>query len=157
MTATPVSIPVNKEAIRVLVIQHGQREAARIAGINENTVRSWALRYKWSTPTAATKTQPNGHSALVERVTDEIAECERETRLGLARYSKRAAKDAESASLRESPYVHKAAQVAGIAFKWDAKEQSNNTVVNVAILGVDPATVSVDTAPVIDVESGVSE
>ncbi len=146
MTATPV----NKEAIRVLVIQHGQREAARIAGLNENTVRSWAMRYHWSTPTAATKTQPNGHSALVDRVTDELAECERETRLGLARYSKRAAQDAEKASLREAPYVHKAAQVAGIAFKWDAKEQGNNTVVNVAILGIQPADVQVQT---LDVES----
>ena len=123
--------PVNKEAIRVLVIQHGQREAARIAGLNENTVRSWAMRYNWSTPTAATKTQPNGHSPLVERISDELADNERETRLSLSRYARRAARDAESASLRDAPYVKAAAQVAGITHKWnDTSTTANHFTLN---------------------------
>jgi transposase len=122
---------VNKEAIRVLVLQHGQREAARIAGLNENTVRSWAMRYNWSTPNAATKTQPNGHSALVERISDELQENERETRLSLSRYARRASKDAESASLKDAPYVKAAAQVAGITHKWnDTNTTANHFTLN---------------------------
>ena len=116
----------NKEAIRILVLEHGQREAARIAGLNENTVRSWAMRYNWSTPTAATKTQPNGHSALVERISDELSENERETRLSLSRYARRAAQDAEKASLRDAPYVKAAAQVAGITHKWGEQSSTSN-------------------------------
>ncbi len=131
MNATPVSIPVNKEAVRLLVIQHGQREAARIAGLNENTVRSWAMRYNWST---ATKTQPNGHSALVERVQDELAENEKETRLSLSRYARRASRDAEKATLREAPYVKQVADVAGKVHKWD--QQSPSTVFSLNVLNL---------------------
>ncbi len=159
MATTSNQIQVSKEAVRLLVIQHGQREAARIAGINENTVRSWAMRYKWSTPTAATKTQPNGHSALVERISDELADNERETKLGLARHTTRAIR-AINKSVHPVKYTRQAndvAKTASIAFKWNDKEQSGNTVVNIALLGVDPASVSVDAAPVIDVESGVLE
>ena len=36
---------VNKEAIKLLVQSEGTREAARLAGLNENTVLSWAHRY----------------------------------------------------------------------------------------------------------------
>ena len=137
-----MATPVNKEAIRVLVIQHGQREAARIAGLNENTVRSWAMRYKWSTPTAATKTQPNGHSALVERISDELAENERETRLSFSRYARRAAKDSEGATLKDARYVHKAAQVAGIVHQWG--EGKANTGFTLNVLNVNTFDVSVE-------------
>ncbi len=43
-----------------------------------------------------------------------LQEHERETRLSLARSARRMAKDAEQATLRKAPYVHKAAQVASI-------------------------------------------
>jgi uncharacterized protein YjcR len=135
MSATPV----NKEAIRVLVLQHGQREAARIAGLNENTVRSWALRYKWSTPNSASKVQPNGHSPLVERIADELAEAERETKLSLARSVKHLAKKTEKTTLKQSGNVKNVAQTAAIVHRWDQKDQaSGNVVVNVAILGISP-------------------
>src|SRR5437870_2342300 len=38
---------INKEAVKTLVVLHGQREAARIAGLNENTVLAWCRRYGW--------------------------------------------------------------------------------------------------------------
>jgi transposase len=141
MTATPV----NKEAIRVLVIQHGQREAARIAGLNENTVRSWARRYKWSTPNSASKVQPNGHSPLTAHLESEMQRKERETRLGLATYAEKQSKHlATKGKLKDSGHFKNVTSGAGILHKWDAKEQNQgNVVVNVAILGVDPSEVSV--------------
>ena len=50
------------------------------------------------------------------------------------------AKDAEQATLRESPYVHKAAQVASITHGWgnqdkNANPNSNpNTILNLGVL-----------------------
>lgn len=42
--------PVDREAVRVLAIELGAREAARRLGLNEDTVCSWARRYKWNLP-----------------------------------------------------------------------------------------------------------
>ncbi len=152
---------VIKDQVRTIYYSNGRNlsEASRLANVPIDRAEKWKEREHWDNVT--TKREMSELSEAVRSVADnvanEIADCERETRLGLARYSKRAAKSAEEASLRDAPYVHKAAQVAGIAFKWDTKEQANNTVVNVAILGVDPASVSVDTSPVIDVDSTMSE
>ncbi len=138
---------VNKEAVRLLVIQHGQREAARIAGLNEDTVCSWAKRYGWS---IASKPQANGHSALVERVVGEMERLESETRSSLARSAARMSREAEKAELKRSGEVHNVARTAAIVHRWDAKtENTQNVVVNVALLGVQPAEVS---ATVIDAD-----
>jgi hypothetical protein len=42
--------PVDREAVRVLAIELGAREAARKTGVNENTILSWSRRYKWNLP-----------------------------------------------------------------------------------------------------------
>src|SRR5262245_22423192 len=42
--------PVDREAVRVLAITLGAREAARKLGLNENTVLSWARRENWNLP-----------------------------------------------------------------------------------------------------------
>ena len=42
--------PVDREAVRVLAIELGAREAARKLGLNENTVLSWARRENWNLP-----------------------------------------------------------------------------------------------------------
>jgi Putative ATPase subunit of terminase (gpP-like) len=42
--------PVDREAVRVLAIELGAREAARRLGIKESTVLSWARRYNWKLP-----------------------------------------------------------------------------------------------------------
>lgn len=50
-TTTPQTrSPVDREAIRVLAIELGAREAARRTGVNENTILSWSRRYKWDLP-----------------------------------------------------------------------------------------------------------
>jgi hypothetical protein len=42
--------PVDREAIRLLAIELGAREAARRTNVNENTILSWSRRYKWDLP-----------------------------------------------------------------------------------------------------------
>ncbi len=148
-SAVTTTQKVNKEAVRLLVIQHGQREAARIAGLNEDTVCSWAKRYGWS---IASKPQANGHSALVDNVAAQLQEHERKTKLGLAKYaSDKAAELAGRGKLTDSGHFKNVAGGASIVHRWDAKsENSQNVVVNVALLGVQPHEVS---ATVIDVDS----
>jgi hypothetical protein len=58
---------------------------------------------------------------------------ERETRLSLARYARKASKDAEECTVRDAPLVHKVAQTAGIIHSWDANKEQTN-ILNVALL-----------------------
>lgn len=47
------------ENVKMLALQHGITEAARIAGVKRSTVKSWARRYDWQIPRANTpKLQP---------------------------------------------------------------------------------------------------
>jgi hypothetical protein len=55
-------LPVDREAVRVLAIELGAREAARRLGLNPNTVLSWAKRDNWELPNrkgGATKASAN--------------------------------------------------------------------------------------------------
>ena len=77
-----------------------------------------------------------------EIVLEELADNERETRLSLSRYAKRAAQDSENATLRDAPLVHKAAQVAGIVHKWnDTGAQGQSFTLNVLNMGAFGVTV----------------
>ena len=134
MTATPVS---KRELVRLLVIEHGQKRAAELSGEPYEKVRKWTQRGNW----LASQSVPNGVPATVDRISDELAECEHESRLSLARSVKRLSKDAEEATLRHSGEVKNVAQTAAIVHKWDAKSTQANVMVNIALLGVDPGEV----------------
>jgi Putative ATPase subunit of terminase (gpP-like) len=92
---------VQLETIKTLVALHGQRKAARIAGLNANTVRSWAKRYGWASFTpknqsrerlsqveklAATDLQPIAIQSPVNAVVNEIASNRTRSKLALSRY-----------------------------------------------------------------------
>jgi hypothetical protein len=49
-TKSQTKPPVDREAVRVLAIELGAREAARRLKLNPNTVLSWARRYDWKLP-----------------------------------------------------------------------------------------------------------
>jgi ABC-type transporter MlaC component len=136
-----------QDQVRILAIQHGIPEASRISGIKQDTIYKWAKRKHWNITAHSQSVQTV--QSIPERLSDELADNERQTRLSLSRYAKKAAKASEEATLRDSPYVKQAAQTAAIVHRWDAKEQSQgNVVVNVAILGINPSEVR---AEVIDV------
>jgi hypothetical protein len=46
-TKPQTKLPVDREAVRVLAIELGVREAARRCGLSEDRVRKWSSRYKW--------------------------------------------------------------------------------------------------------------
>ena len=113
MNATPVS---KKELVKLLVIEHGQKVASELSGEPYEKVRKWTQRGNW----LASQSVPT--RAVVERISDELQDNERETRLSLSRYAKKAAKDSEGLSAREAPYVKAVAQTAGIVHKWGVEE-----------------------------------
>jgi hypothetical protein len=127
----------------MLAVAVGVREAARQMGISEDAVRQRSKREGWmaSPKTAArralakpvTSVSPNALSRAHAPV-NVLQEHERETKLSLARSARRMAKDAEQATLRESPYVHKAAQVASITHGWGNQDKNANTILNLGVL-----------------------
>ncbi len=121
MNATPVS----KEAIKLLVIQHGQREAARIAGLNEDTVCSWAHRYGWS---IASKPQARtGNSPTVERITDVLTERKAQSRSLLSEYQIKAATEA-AAHDKPLSITRQVNDLASIHSKvWPEEQTSGNS------------------------------
>jgi transposase len=62
-TRPQTNAPVDREAVRVLAIELGAREAARRLGLKESTVLSWARRYDWKLP----KRKGGGTSAITLR------------------------------------------------------------------------------------------
>ena len=131
MNATPVSI--NKEAVRVLVIQHGQREAARLAGLNEDTVCSWAHRYGWSN---ASKPQARtGNTPAIERISDVLAERKAQSRSLLSEYQVRAATEA-SAHPKPLSITRQVNDLASIHAKVWPEEQTASNVFSLNVLNL---------------------
>lgn len=130
--------PVNREAVRILALEHGLKRASELSGVAYETVKKWSQRQHWNVSVQHSQAIVPA-VPVADSVAAELQEHERETRLSLARYSARAAKDSEQLSVRQAPLVHKVAQVAGITHQWsDKREGQSNVMVNVALLGIDP-------------------
>lgn len=134
MNATPVS-KTQQELVRILVMEHGMQKASELSGVPYELVRQWESRRKRRAIKHAEKAgvtlSQSPVTIVAERISESLAEHERETRLSLARYARRAAADAEQASLRDAPLVHKAAQVAGLVHKWDSEKSGQTFTLNV--------------------------
>lgn len=130
---------VNKEAVKVLVQQNGIREGARIAGLNENTVLSWAHRYGWQ-PAINPQSAPSvrsGNGEISNRIADRLASNEKQTRLSLSRAHRIHAARAARGKLAPKETLQ-VAQGAAITHGWrQGKDQDQaNVAVNIAILSV---------------------
>ncbi len=138
----PAELDVDKEAVRVLVVAVGVREAARQCNLNENTVLAWANRGGWLQSVADAKER--ARAGQLQRSTETIltvqstaikpadalaatlAEGIKETKLGLTAYTARMAKQAAtSGNLEEAP-LYKA--VADIHGKMHPEVTTDNSV-----------------------------
>ena len=139
-----------RELVRLLYLEHGHQKAAQLANVEYDTVRQWAHRYGWN---AHSRSVTNVTKQIADTIQDELATSERETRLSLARSTKRLAKDSENVTLRDSGHVYTVAKTAAIVHRWDQKDQgTGNVVVNIALLGVDPSEVRVEGTTVDEAE-----
>ncbi len=125
-----------KEVVRLLTLEHGLKEAARLSGVSYDVVRQWSARGKWKHSHPVTSSSA---TVAADTVAAELQSHEKETRLSLARSTARMAKDAEQVTLRESKHVLNVAKTAAITHSWaDSKANQANVMVNVALLGIDP-------------------
>lgn len=137
MSATPV----DKNQARMLVADIGYQETAKRTGIAYATLRQWAKRYQWHKPPAIKTPRPltvtNVTASPVEAHAEALAEHERETRLSLARASRRMAKDCEELPVRHAKLAHTVAQTMAIVHRQgegSAGQNFNLNVLNLADL-----------------------
>jgi uncharacterized protein YjcR len=127
-TKPQTKLPVDREAVRVLAIELGAREAARRLGLNPNTVLSWSKRYNWELPNrrgGATKASANAIT-LQSKPGDVLLathkDLEERTKSGLARATARAAEAAAKAveplPVSNTAHLRDLAQSAARIFGW---------------------------------------
>src|SRR5215467_3421664 len=128
-------INCDKEAIKTLVVLHGQRKAARIAGLSENTVKSWALRYGWNKlpKPSPHSTHPIRTQSPAAIVADELSQNKARSTLALSRYSARAT---EEAALHPDKLgiAGKVKDVAGVHKTRWPEETAREQIINVDFL-----------------------
>ncbi len=121
----------------MLVADFGYQETAKRTGIKYDTLRKWAQRGKWNQPPAINKPGPHFVPTITTRPSDLHAtllnELERDTKLSLAKYSAKASKDAERATLRDSGHVKEVAQTAAIVHRWN-QDKGSTQILNIGIL-----------------------
>jgi len=112
----PANQPIEREAVRLLAIEHGVREAARMTGLNEDRVRQWSHRFRWLHNSQGAKS--NGAvTSVTTRPSDAhveaLAHHEGQTRLTLAKYASNAAA-AIHKSVHPTRYTKQARDIAGV-------------------------------------------
>lgn len=94
----PAALDVDKEQVRMLVLEVGCAEAARRLGIAHDTVRQWACRGRWIADRPASQPLPPTHRrpvTLVATPAQALADAYRDdriqTRLSMSRAARKAA------------------------------------------------------------------
>ena len=119
-----------KQLVRTLVIQHGQKKAADLSEVPYETVRKWTQRYHWLNNRDVPNV-PNPAKTIADNLESELSENKRETKLSLSRYARKASKDSEECTVKDAPLVHKVAQVASLVWPEENKPQN---ILNLGIL-----------------------
>lgn len=160
-----------REAVKVLAMAVGVREAARRMGLDEHRVLKWSQRdpagpwtlqpaaKQLSTPSVTGNTLreacPQNVLTPSAAFAEVMADDSKATRLAGSRYARRtlehAAKIAEDTpvlALAEAQNVKAVAATAALVHSWEAKQQQPQIMVNLALLGVAPEAV-----PYVDVQA----
>jgi Putative ATPase subunit of terminase (gpP-like) len=126
-------LPVDREAVRVLAIELGAREAARRLGLNPNTVLSWAKRDNWKLPSRKGGTTKASANAITLRskpgdvLLQTHKELEDRTKSGLAQATARAAEAAAEAAeplpVSNTSHLRDLAASAARIFGWDKTDK----------------------------------
>ena len=147
----PPPLSVDKEAVRVLVVAVGVREAARQMNLNENTVCAWSDRGGWldhlkpeNQPKLPASMQPTiaigaikPAEALVNTMQDDSKACRAATLRYGRRVIEKAADLAEESpldALSLAPDVSSAVKSAALAGEWQ-QPGGSSTVINIALIG----------------------
>ena len=155
----PAAIQVDKDQVKMLVLNLGVREAARQCGLNENTVLDWSRAGQWLSETRPTPAKLPPPASLVgpispikpaDAMANVLAENKKRTMLALSSYVAKTSEHAETLSgeeaLASAPSVKAVADIYG---KVWPEQQASGISLNFFTLSQDRDDVE---RPVIDVE-----
>ena len=134
-TKPQTKLPVDREAVRVLAIELGAREAARRVGVNESTVLSWARRDKWKLPKRTGGATKASASAITLRSKpgdvliashEELAERSRTAILQAGTKAAEAARDAEALPVKDVQQLQQLTSALARVLGWGASAPSVN-------------------------------
>jgi len=141
----PARLDVDREAVKMLVLSIGVREAARRMNLPEATVQAWSARGEWlqpivQPPTVLAATNATKPSVALANV---LADDSLHTRVGFSKAGRKVATklgEMEADKLIERDTAQGARQWAEIAkttHGWDAKQGDAgvNVAVNIGIIG----------------------
>jgi hypothetical protein len=137
-------LAVNRDAIKALAAIHGLREAARLAGLNEDTVCTWAHREKWKIDIRAgksinseSKPKATPLRSLADRVQASLARRKVSSKVNLSRYVQNAS--SAISRVKGNKAIHLSKHANNIASTYEKvwpedRDRSQSAVVNVQIL-----------------------
>jgi hypothetical protein len=117
------SQPVNHEAVRMLAIEIGAREAARKLGLNEDTVCTWSAREKWKLPRRnvaglSPVLQASLKATPAEALLSSHKDLEERGKSAIARASVKSAEAHGSADVPNAKALAQLANALGRVFQW---------------------------------------
>lgn len=137
----PPPLDVDREQVRMLVLELGCTEAAKRTGIPLNTVLSWSARGEWlkpviqELPPTVRPRAINAISSPADALKAALDDDSQATRVAGLRYSKLVTQHAASLAeaspneaLAQAPLVKAALQGAALAGNWAGQNGDQNTV-----------------------------
>lgn len=134
---------IDREAVKVLAIAVGVREAARRLGLSEERVMKWSSRDQWfkqpdpvRLPPTVTKNQVSTVRKPSDALANVLKERSNKTKLHLSKYVLDASKKAEQSKgeLKHAKAVKEVAGTASLIHSWQEKEQGSGPL-NLNLLG----------------------
>ncbi len=136
---------VNREAVRILAIEHGYRKASELSGVNYHTVRKWGLRYGWNGNVKHEQAIVSTVS-VADSVAKEHAKLKARSRVGLARYAAEASEDA--AKHRNKLKIARAVRdVAAVHSSLWPEDHNERGIVNLNVLAGGRAAIQINDRP----------
>ncbi len=136
---------VNREAVRILAIEHGLKKAAELSGVNYETVRKWSQRQHWngnvSDSRAVVPLVPIADSVQREHAANRL-----ESKTNLGRYAAQASKDA--AKHRNKLKIARAVRdVAAVHSSLWPEDHNERGIVNLNVLAGGRAAIQINDRP----------
>lgn len=134
---------IDREAVKVLAIAVGVREAARRLGLKESRVQQWSSRDQWfkqpdpvQLPPTVTKNNVTTVTKPSQVLADVLKQRSNKTKLHLSKYVLDASKRAEQSKgeLKHAKAVKEVARTASLIHSWQEKDQSTGPL-NLNLLG----------------------
>lgn len=138
----PPPLAIDKEQVRMLVLELGVRETARRLQLNEETVATWSAKGEWlkhihNKPVLPLSLKPTSTTSIkpADILTDELSGLSKDTKIGLARTAKKIADHAQTLTGEEAlsvaPKLKDSASFASAVHGWAGEAAVQKVQINI--------------------------